>query len=226
MPKTVMDFSNTVIYHFVCQDTKIKCEYVGSTTNFNQRKGDHKKICNNESAGHHHYKIYQTIREHGGWNNWDMKPLEEFPCENKTQQVIREQYWIDKLKPGMNCMRSYREGETISEKMKVYNKANSVAIAEQKKAWREANPELIKERKSAFYQANKEGILQKQKAYAKANAEAISEKKKVRREANKEVIKEKGSIQYTCECGSICRVSDKARHERTQKHQAFIVPIV
>ncbi len=118
MPRVAMDFSKTVIYHFVCKDEMIKCSYVGSTTNFNKRKNCHKTNCNNETLRDHHIKIYQTIKANGGWTNWEMKPLEEFPCENKTQQVIREQYWIDQLKPKMNCYKSYQPLEQIE-----YNKA-------------------------------------------------------------------------------------------------------
>jgi hypothetical protein len=222
MPKVAMDFSKTVIYHFVCKDEMIKCLYVGSTTNFNKRKANHKSACNIETSKDYQYKVYQTIREHGGWNNWCMKPLEEFPCENKTQQVIREQFWIDKLKPEMNCKVAHREGENEYEKNKAY---------------RDANPEMIKEKKSAFYQANKQVILQQHKAYNKTNAEAISEKRKVYREANKQVLSKKKkewreanieelkqyrSVKYTCGCGSVFCVNDKARHERSMKHQSFI----
>ena len=42
------------------------------------------------------------------------------------------------------------------------------------------------------------------------------------REANKEKISEKRKEKYTCACGSILRKADKARHERTKKHQEFI----
>ena len=220
MPKVAMDFSKTVIYHFVCKDEMIKCSYVGSTTNFSKRKGQHKADCNIETASHHHLKVYQTIREHGGWNNWDMKPLEEFPCENKTQQVIREQYWIDRLKPGMNSKVAHRKGENEYEK---------------KKAYREANAEVIKEKKSAFYQVNKETISEKQKAYYEANIEVISEKQKVWRKANTDMLKAKDNAwyelnkdklkeKYTCECGTICCIVTKSRHERSMKHQSFIAP--
>ena len=29
-------------------------------------------------------------------------------------------------------------------------------------------------------------------------------------------------VPFTCVCGTICRSSDKKRHERTKKHQSFI----
>jgi len=158
MPRVAIDYSKTVIYRFVCKDTNVKSEYVGSTTNFNKRKGGHKTNCCYETK-HHHYKLYQTIRENGGWDNWDMVPLEEFSCENKTQQLIREQYWIDRLKPELNSYVAYREGTTLKEKKKAcydarveknkaYREANSVVINEKKKAYREANSVMLKEKRS------------------------------------------------------------------------------
>jgi len=182
-----MDFSKTVIYHFVCKDEMVKCSYVGSTTNFNKRKGNHKTDCCCETSRHYHLKVYQTIRDNGGWDNWDMKPLEEFACENKIQQVIREQYWIDKLKPEMNCKVAYREG-TESEKQKAYYEENQEHIKEYKKEWYESNKEHINERTKLYYNDN----------YDK--------------------IKEYQSMKITCNCGSVFRISDKARHERSKKH--------
>ena len=39
------DFSNSVIYNIVCNDTKIKEIYVGSTANIIQREDMHKEAC-------------------------------------------------------------------------------------------------------------------------------------------------------------------------------------
>lgn len=193
MPRVAMDFSKTVIYHFVCKDEMIKCSYVGSTTNFAKRKNGHKSVCHNETSKNHHDKVYQTIREHGGWINWDMKPLEEFHCENKTQQVIREQYWIDRLKPEMNCYKAYQPLERT---------------------------EYIKE----YHQKNAEKISEYHKEYQLENAESISEKKKSYRLINADKIKKQNNAKYTCCCGTINLHINKARHERSMKHQSFIAP--
>ena len=34
-------------------------------------------------------KVYQFIREEGGWKNWEMKPIEEYEWQNKTQATRR-----------------------------------------------------------------------------------------------------------------------------------------
>jgi hypothetical protein len=203
MPKVAIDYSKTVIYHFVCQDTNIKCSYIGSTTRFIKRKASHKLECNMETSKHHHLKVYQTIRDNGGWINWEMKPLEEYPCENKTQQMIREQYWIDQLKPEMNCRASYLEGSNKSEKAKAHYEAN-------------------KDKKKAYYKANIIHIKEIDKANKLKNAVSIKEKKKAFYEANKDKIKKYKNEKFTCECGIIYCQNHKSRHERTQKHLSYV----
>ena len=49
MPKCQMDFLHTIIYKFCCM-TNIKDTYVGHTTNFTQRKNQHKTSVNDESC--------------------------------------------------------------------------------------------------------------------------------------------------------------------------------
>ena len=50
MPKTEIDYSNTVIYKITCKDQNISDLYVGNTTNFVQRKHAHKQSCTNEKS--------------------------------------------------------------------------------------------------------------------------------------------------------------------------------
>jgi len=44
MPKQKIDYSKGLIYKLVCRDVTVKDAYVGSTTNFDQRKGGHKTV--------------------------------------------------------------------------------------------------------------------------------------------------------------------------------------
>ena len=57
------------------------------------------------------------------------------------------------------------------------------------------------------YHDNKGELLEKQKQYRKNNKEKISEKRKVK---------------ISCNCGSVFRKSDKARHCQSLKHQNYI----
>ena len=37
------------------------------------------------------------MRENGGWDNFEMKPIEEYKCDGSLLVRIREQFWIDKI---------------------------------------------------------------------------------------------------------------------------------
>ena len=60
------------------------------------------------------------------------------------------------------------------------------------------------------------------KKYRENNKEKIAQKNKKYREKNKEAIAEAKKEKITCECGTIYRKSDKARHLKTKKHIKFV----
>jgi hypothetical protein len=99
MPKEVVDYSNTIIYKIYCKDISIDDVYVGHTTNFSQRKYQHKISCNNLN---NKLKIYNTIREHGGWENWDMVEIGKYNCKDHTEARIKEQEHYDLLNCSLN----------------------------------------------------------------------------------------------------------------------------
>jgi len=79
MPKNKIDYSNTVIYKIFCKNENVNDLYIGHTTNFYQRKSCHKNACENSKNSLYDIKLYKTIRENGGWDNWKMIQLEEYP---------------------------------------------------------------------------------------------------------------------------------------------------
>lgn len=119
MPKSPIDYSRIVIYNFVCIDPLIVHTYVGSTTNFTQRKNHHRYCCNTENSKEYLIQKYIYIRENGGWNNWKMIEIEKFPCKDKRDAETREQYWIDlqtnKLNKN-NAVRDYKSDENVKLK--------------------------------------------------------------------------------------------------------------
>ena len=162
MPKTPIDFSKTIIYKIQKDDDF----YVGSTTDFTKRKSQHKISSNNEKSPQYNLKVYQTIRDKGGWDTWEMTPLEEYvKCQNRIQQRIREDEWRVKLNASLNMRKAFR-AETKQE----YNNQ-----------------------------------------YMKTYREKYSKE-----------INEKRAVKYECECGIICSVGHKARHERSKDHQAYL----
>jgi hypothetical protein len=89
MPKQNIDYSKMIFYKIKCTDNDCKDIYVGSTTDFNRRKSQHKYSCNNCSDNSHNFKLYKTIRKNGGWNKFKMVIIEKCPCKNRyTGKVL------------------------------------------------------------------------------------------------------------------------------------------
>ena len=99
MPKDDIDYSNTIIYKIYCNDKTINDVYVGHTTNFTKRKYQHKLACNNLD---NKLKIYDTIRQNGGWDNWDMVEIAKYNCKDKTEARIKEHQYYESLNATLN----------------------------------------------------------------------------------------------------------------------------
>jgi len=120
-----------IIYKMCIQDFV----YIGSSKDFNQRKIAHKRNCNSPQLKEYKFKVYEIIRNNGGWENVTITPIEEFDCETKLQATIREEYWRNEYKANMNTFKAYREGkekENESKREKLvcdcgitYSKSNS-----------------------------------------------------------------------------------------------------
>jgi hypothetical protein len=191
-------FNNGVIYKIQCNDANIKDFYIGSTTNLKRRIHQHKNRCNNENNEKYNLKVCQTIRENGGFNNWNFLIVENLRCNNKIELLTRERHFYDILKPSLNTYRpttsedeknEYREvnKDKIKEYQKEYNEANKDKLKEQKKEYREANKDKRKEQAKEYREANKDIIKEYRKEYNKAN----KDKRKEYYEANKDRIKDK-----------------------------------
>ncbi len=102
MPKTPIDYSKTIIYRIVCKDPTITDCYVGSTTDFKNRKRTHKATCNCDKSRDYNHNIYQFIRNNGGWNNFDMIEVEKYNAMNHLDQLKRERYWLEFYKATLN----------------------------------------------------------------------------------------------------------------------------
>jgi len=96
------NYEHAVIYKICCKDPEVKEIYVGSTCDLRQRKYKHANNCTNESRKEHHYYVYQRIRDHGGWDNWEVIQIEEFPCNSKRELEARERHWLETLGSSLN----------------------------------------------------------------------------------------------------------------------------
>lgn len=97
------DYSNTVIYKIQHRE-KDHLIYVGCTTNFNARRHQHK--CRVSNVGDKEYNAYKykMIRENGGWDMFDMKPVKIISCKNKLEAEIEEEKTRQELKATLNCI--------------------------------------------------------------------------------------------------------------------------
>ena len=130
MPRLPIDYSKKVIYKIVCDDLDITECYVGSTTDFVRRKQCHKNNSTNESRVCYKNKVYETIRNTGGWDNWTMVEIEKYTC--------KERFWTENLNSGLNTIYPQR---TSKEYMDKYCKDNRERLLIEKKKWNNANLE-------------------------------------------------------------------------------------
>ena len=104
MPKTTIDYSKTIIYKIVCNDLNVTDCYVGYTTNFTKRKTEHKRSVKSLDRNNSHLKLYVTIRETGGWENWSMIEIEKYSCLDVNEAKKRERHWYEILTPSLNMI--------------------------------------------------------------------------------------------------------------------------
>ena len=120
MPKKAVDYSKTVIYKIVCNDLEIKDIYVGSTSNFRNRKYGRKTSCCNDKDKHYNLKVYTTIRANGGFDNWIMLEIEKYPCQDGDEARARERFWYEELEAKMNTLSPTLNVEKRKEYFKKY----------------------------------------------------------------------------------------------------------
>jgi hypothetical protein len=125
MPKTVVDYSRTIIYK-IQHIEKEHLIYVGQTTDFNKRKHAHKRMaqCDNPSCKDSNTRIYKMIRDHGGWDMFKMVQIKEFPCNSRREAEAEEFKVMQELRAVMNRMPSF-SGLSVEEhkvKLREWNK--------------------------------------------------------------------------------------------------------
>ena len=243
-----VDYSKSVIYKLCCKDPTITDIYIGSTTNMKGRKQGHKNRCNNPNSIKYNYKVYQTIREFGGFDNWDMILVEYVNATSKQELEKEERVVIELLQPTLNSSiptRTQKEWvEENKEKMQEYHKEyrqdNKTKLSEKSKKYREQNKEKLSETQKKYYEKNQEKILEKKKKYREENKTEINEKQKIKYEQNKEKFKkyyvdnkekihetrknyyEKQKEKIKCEfCECVIKKYNIKRHQKTVKCKKF-----
>ena len=200
MPRAAMDYSKTSIYKIVCNDLNIKECYVGHTTDMTKRKWAHKSVCNNEKSKYHNIKIYQIIRENGGWENWNMLLVEKFPCKDKYQACKREREVYEELDSKMNTNRPYLTKEELQQYNKQYREEHKAELNEKMKQYYQEH----KEDKKQYYQEHKEKLKEKREEHKE---DLKQYNKQYYQEKIKEKQKEKVECEYCTKLLSNCSVS-------------------
>ena len=110
MPKIPIDYSKYCIYKIenIENDNLV---YVGHTTNWDKRKTAHNSNCINKREPKYNLKLYQMIRDNGGWDMFKMVEVEKCPCKDKREAERRGNELIKELRANMNSYRSFTTGE-------------------------------------------------------------------------------------------------------------------
>ena len=223
MPKTDIDYTKTVIYTIQHKDNE-NLLYVGHTTHLTNRSYTHKTRSKKSTD-----KLYQMIRENGGWEMFDMKPIKQISCSGSIEARIEEEKCRKELNANMNSLRAIRT-EDNAEEVALQNKKNSkqyrldnkIKIQEIKKKYHQDNKEKFILKAKLHYENNKEAIAVKKKEKYETNKEAVLLQQKKYHEANKEARCIKNKKRYTCQCGIESVLCNKPRHEKSVRHIHFM----
>lgn len=219
------DYKNNVIYKIVPKNTSLNYCYVGSTCCLRIRTNQHKSVCSNINSNRYNLLLYKTIRENGGWENWEIIKIIDYPCETEVKAKQKEQEYIKELNPNLNMLRAYRTEEEKKEQIKKENRTKE-QLKEKSKKYYHNNKEMCNQKTKEYYHNNKEYFEQKRKEYYEAHKDELLEKKKIYREQNKEKLKEINSEQIICMCGSTYIKKGEARHLKTLKHINYVESLI
>jgi hypothetical protein len=181
MTRDSADYGNTAFYQIRCRDSSITTTYIGHTVNFKIREQKHKSSCNNKKGPRYHLRVYRSIREHGGWENWEMILLEHRSCRGKAEAEERERELMFQYQTALNIAVPKRTP-------KEWYRDNATRLRERARI-KYHTVEEIRQRKKAYNEARKEKMQEWRKQYDKSyyekNKDKINERKKQNRESKK-----------------------------------------
>jgi group I intron endonuclease len=120
------------IYKISCK-TNAELIYVGSTKDYNKRIGMHKHYANNDKKD---FVLYDSIKENGGWDNWECSIIENLETDVRHDATIREGFYIDNLKASLNMAKIHYTEEL-----------RKASLAKATKKWTEKNKEELKQKR-------------------------------------------------------------------------------
>lgn len=187
-----------IMYKIAPKNSELKSCYIGHTTNFCERKRNHIRNTITKNDKHYHLKHYESIRQTGGWDEWEMVEIEKFIGKTKLEARIREQELINEYSANLNSLKAYisEEDRNVLKKQitQKYREENKELLKEQTKKYKEDHKEIISEQMKKYRTEHKEEIYEKTKEYREKNKEKHQERQKNWVEQNKEILKEKRKL--------------------------------
>jgi hypothetical protein len=97
------NYQKSSIYKLVnIFDIEEKYIYIGTTSNWTVRKYQHKRRSRSPLDRGYNNKVYRYIRLFGGFDNWRMIKIEDFPCNNSEELGEREKFLINYYNARLN----------------------------------------------------------------------------------------------------------------------------
>lgn len=149
--------------YFIYKIYNPECDYVyvGSTRSMKVRKSCHKSRCNNPNDPKYNYKVYKTIRDNGGFENFHIVVLEIMPDVTKLTAEIQEDVHRVKLNAKLNSRIATRGNISVEQYHKQYRNEHKESIQQYNKQYNIQNKEQISEKSKQYYIQNKTQINQK-----------------------------------------------------------------
>jgi hypothetical protein len=206
------------IYKIFCDIEGEDDIYVGSTVRELEVRLDHhfKDAEINTSTQHKFYNHMMRL----GLEHFHIMLVEDYPCENDLVLRMREQYWMDELKPSLNTKRAFLSADDYFASKKTRSKI-----------YRTENKEAISVKDKVYYAENKVSHNVKCKAYKAENALALKAQSKMYYQSRKDEIKVKADAQnkidlesgatYCSTCDlTFTSKSNLRGHKKSSKHKA------
>jgi hypothetical protein len=166
-------------------------------------------------AGHiHNYRSYKKGKGNYATSfklfensaNVSIYLIESYPCDSKDELHAKEGHYIKTI----DCVNKSIAGRSKKDRSKQYYEKNK----NKAKQYYEDNKDKIKESRRRYYEDNKDKINQ----YIEKN----KDKRKIQKKQYREQKKYYFTANHDCECGGHYKLSHKAHHMKTTKHQQFI----
>jgi predicted GIY-YIG superfamily endonuclease len=167
MPRLPIDYTKAVIYKIVYRDVSVTEKYVGSTTDLRNRRSTHKHSSTNPKSKDYNVFVYQFIRDHGGFENWDVVLVENVVgCTYSAMLHARERYWFETL----------------------HAELNKQIPARSNKEWQKDNRDKLADFNKKYCELNKDKCTEYKRQYKILNRVMINEKQRERRALKKAKI--------------------------------------